>query len=234
MDILSNNAMKYAFKDPVQCSCLIDGITNGDYEVLYSGDRGVLVRVKNTDLHIISASSLEDAVWFASDLDSPPVLQLLDVCAKDYLMERYGLKGSVECYNCAYTKCAKIDYTSPYKIRNLDLSFEKTVRESYLIGSETEIHDAIVAGNMIGAFTDSGRLVGFIGIHRDNSVGMLYVYPEHRRSGAAFALEAEIINRLLDKGRIPYCHIISDNHASLALQKKLGYTVSDKMVYWLF
>ena len=234
MDILSNNALKYAFRDPVHYSCFIDGITNGDYEVLYSGDRGVLVKVKNTDLHIISAASLEDAVWFACDLDEPPVIQLLDNCAHDFLMERYGFKSFVECYNCAYTKCEKIEYISPYDIRTLDLSFENEVAKSYHIGSPEEIHDCITDGKMIGAFTREGKLVGFIGIHSDNSVGMLYVYPQYRRNGVAFALEAEIINRLLDKGRIPYCHIISNNKASLALQKKLGYSISEKKVYWLF
>lgn len=43
-----------------------------------------------------------------------------------------------------------------------------------------------------------------------------------------------MINRFLEEGRVPYAHIIVDNEKSMNLQKKLGYEVADKKIYWLF
>ena len=234
MDLLSNRALKYSFNDPVHYCCFIDGITNGTYEVSYAGDHGVLAAVKGRDITVISAGSIEDAVWFAAELDSPKVIQCLNEEIVDFLKASYGLKGSVACYNCAYIKRDKIDFTSPYEIRTLDISFKDMICSNYDLGGPEEIEEQLSSGRMIGAFSESGELMGFIGTHMDGSVGMLFVFPEFRRLGVAYALEAELINRLLDTGHIPYCHIISDNSPSLALQRKLGYTVSDKMVYWLY
>jgi hypothetical protein len=56
---------------------------------------------------------------------------------------------------------------------------------------------------------------------------------ESIRSGSAELLETFLINRLLDCGRVPFAQIVTDNTASLELQRKLGFTVSDKTLSWL-
>lgn len=80
----------------------------------------------------------------------------------------------------------------------------------------------------------SGEFVGFIGRHPEGSMGLLQVFPEYRRQGYGEELESFMINRFLEEGRVPYAHIIVDNEKSMNLQKKLGYEVADKKIYWLF
>ena len=36
-----------------------------------------------------------------------------------------------------------------------------------------------------------------------------------------------------DAGRLPYCHVETDNQASMALQRKLGLTIDEQPLYWV-
>ena len=82
------------------------------------------------------------------------------------------------------------------------------------------------------AYDQEGNLVGFIGEHLEGSMGMLYIYPEHRRQGYAEALEKIGFAKNLEKGLIPFGQVETDNLPSYELQKKMGLTQADKLVYW--
>lgn len=97
---------------------------------------------------------------------------------------------------------------------------------------EESVREAIDRG-MTGAFVD-GQLAGFIGTHSEGSLGMLEVLPQFRRQGLGKALEQHKINEYLAEGKTPYCHILENNSASLALERELGFLISDtSSIYWL-
>jgi GNAT superfamily N-acetyltransferase len=98
---------------------------------------------------------------------------------------------------------------------------------------QQEIESFIRQGRLLGGYLGD-RLVGFAGWHEDDSLGMLHVFAEHRRQGHAQALVALMVNQSLAKGYLPFGQVAADNHASLALQQKMGLTLSDKTVSWLF
>lgn len=76
--------------------------------------------------------------------------------------------------------------------------------------------------------------VGFIGTHREGSIGMLEVLPQYQRKGLALALQNAMSNELKKQGAYVYGQIIQNNVASFALQKKSGFTVCDEPTYWYF
>lgn len=90
----------------------------------------------------------------------------------------------------------------------------------------------IELGNMYGAFEDN-ELLGFIGMHREGSIGLLHVDEMHRGEGIAAALEAFMVNLMLKKGWTPYGHVVCGNEASERLQEKLGFYKAEKTVWWL-
>ncbi|MBE6831787.1 MAG: tRNA (guanosine(37)-N1)-methyltransferase TrmD, partial [Ruminococcaceae bacterium] len=51
--------------------------------------------------------------------------------------------------------------------------------------------------------------------------------------GIAVVLETFLANRFLAEGRVPFAQIIAGNTASLKLQQKLGFTVSEQAICWL-
>lgn len=90
----------------------------------------------------------------------------------------------------------------------------------------------IELGNMYGAFSGN-ELVGFIGMHREGSIGLLYVDEAHRREGIAESMVAFMVNQALKKGWTPYGHVVCGNEASEKLQEKLGFYKAGKTFWWL-
>ena len=86
-------------------------------------------------------------------------------------------------------------------------------------------------GVIIGAFLN-GELAGFMGRHREGSLGMLFVFPKFRRLGVAEALERNYVNREIALGHVPYGQIFLGNIASRQLQEKLGMEFSEKNICW--
>ena len=73
-----------------------------------------------------------------------------------------------------------------------------------------------------------------IGEHLEGSMGLLYVFPAYRHRGFGAALQTYLIARTMEKGYIPFGQVEKGNHASLALQKKLGMTRSDNLIVWMW
>ncbi len=149
----------------------------------------------------------------------------------DILCEKAGFELLHECYQVCYTQNVNLR-VGHGDIRILTLEHSGYVAERYGMGSADYVAERIRSGAMYGAFAED-RLVGFIGIHEDGSVGMLYVDPDCRRQGIGAALEAYAINRERERGHIPYAHIIVGNEGSLRLQEKLGLYRARRTICWL-
>lgn len=146
--------------------------------------------------------------------------------------ERFGVKN----YGCCHQACYTRKETLPvgYKdIRLLDETWLDFLAENYSMSSREELLERIHAGVMYGAFNSMEKLVGFIGMHEEGSVGLLYVSEEFRRKGIGEALEAYAINRMKSLGWVPFGHIWAENEASVRLQEKLGLNVARNALWWL-
>lgn len=120
-----------------------------------------------------------------------------------------------------------IDTKRHSSIQPLDESYLPDILKHY---SYPEILDPSVVrkhlqeGLFLGAFAE-GTLVGFIGEHTLGSMGMLEVFPGHRREGLGEVLVASKVAALLAVGRTPWTEIYPSNKMSLRLHKKLGFTI---------
>ncbi|MCL1846600.1 MAG: GNAT family N-acetyltransferase, partial [Coriobacteriia bacterium] len=65
-------------------------------------------------------------------------------------------------------------------------------------------------------------------------IGMLEVFEGHKRKGFGAELLSFMTNLFLEQGLVPFGQIVVDNVASLALNRKLGYTLTDSRLYWVF
>lgn len=132
-----------------------------------------------------------------------------------------------------YLYTAKEPLPVKYKnIRQLTLDDLDYVNQHYHYEEREYLARRIWAGLMFGAY-DGDRLVGFIGVHGEGSGGMLYVDREYRRQGIAESLEAYLLNRCIERGWIPYGHVMEGNEASELLQEKMGLYKASKKLYWL-
>lgn len=147
------------------------------------------------------------------------------------VQESLGLTCTCRCYQAAYLKEERLPVTGD--IRQLDMTYFQPVLEGYsLFHDPAYIAQRLAAGVIYGAFVE-GQLAGFVGEHSEGSMGMLEVFPAFRRRGLALALESFQINRYLAQGRVPYDQVIVGNTASMALQRKVGMTLSADTMAWL-
>ena len=104
---------------------------------------------------------------------------------------------------------------------------------NYDLISKEELKDLVQKGNILLGY-DEDRPVGFIGQHHEGSMGLLYIFPEHRKKGYGSRLEQVMINKIRKTGFVPYCHVITDNKASVRLQKGLGLVQTKNTVSWMW
>lgn len=145
-----------------------------------------------------------------------------------------GLPRSMPCLQSAYFAGTPLpEPKGPGEIRRLDRSSLADVHRHYShpVGLDY-LRERLEAGVFHGVFVD-GRLAGFAGVHAEGSLGMLEVLPEFRRQGVAMQLQAYMTNWHLSLGYTPFAQVKVGNLASLALQRKSGYAISDRTVTWL-
>ena len=106
------------------------------------------------------------------------------------------------------------------------------MRDYNTISDEAYVTDRIKKGALFGAFVD-GQLAGFIGMHAEGGIGMLFVSPEYRRRRIGMALETYMINLGLERGERPYGQVEIGNDASKGLQEALGLCFSKGRIYWM-
>lgn len=150
------------------------------------------------------------------------------------LTHDYAFAVAMECCHAVYASRETIPYALPQgaEIRSLDQRHFDIVRAHYHTVDDANYLRERIAYGMFGVFFGD-ELAGFIGTHEERPMGLLEVLPDYRRLGLAYALEAHLINHLLSLGRTPFCQVALHNEPSFALQRKLGLTISDTVIYWL-
>lgn len=118
-----------------------------------------------------------------------------------------------------------------HDIRRLGTEWHEVVSSNYHLESPEGLMEALREGRVYGLFEEGG-LAAFAGFHPEGSMGMLLVFPEHRRKGCGEALENFLIRTALADGGVPHCHVFRPNEASHALQAKLGMRRSSGLCWW--
>ena len=118
-------------------------------------------------------------------------------------------------------------------IRKLNAAeFEKIITHYTGIDERIYLQDRMNAGWLYGA-TYEGELAGFIGVHKEGSMGLLEVFEEFRGRKIGKALETYLINLSLELGHTPYAQVLCDNEPSICLQESLGLYFAKTNIYWL-
>ncbi|WP_455618721.1 GNAT family N-acetyltransferase [Eisenbergiella sp.] len=215
---------------------MLEVIRRGQAELLYGAADGVLVRDIPSGAYMLSAAD-EDMGERLLSLIPRGLKNGLYVAHQDFLKDslcrRFGCSVINCCVQAVYTRKTPWEESEAYDIRPLDPSWLESVYERYhTVHDRAYLEERINAGMMYGAFLE-GKLAGFAGIHAEGSMGMLEVAEEFRRQGVGEALEKHLINRLLERGWVPFCQVFTDNVASVRLQEKLKLRIGREKVYWI-
>lgn len=226
-----SEALEYLNQDYLLNACVIEPILTDSAEVLYADRTCVMIKDKASEVYSLQT---EDLALAEELIRRFPIKVLVAQNRKlsDFALERLGFSEPVPCYQGVYLG-------APFEIQeDPDFSFRLMREEEaddatkmYHFDRESALKH-IRLGYVYGGYDKEG-IVGMIGMHLQGSMGLLYVQERARRKGYAEIMEKHLINSLLKRNLVPYCHVVEGNTASLSLQKKLGLSISSSMLYWL-
>lgn len=235
---LIESAAIYLERDSVLYANMREILRRGSGEILCAGADGVLLFDRVSKGHMMSAQTPEAAQKLLRQL--PQGCKLLAGYETFYLVDAvdYLHLGEAQiCWSALYERAEPLPMPpvrGNFRFRPLvkDQAAYVLAHYSHSPGDIDFIEGAIERG-MMGAF-DGEVPAGFVGFHLEGSIGLLEVLPQYRKRGLGEALEVAAINMALEKGAYALGQIIEGNSASLALQRKLGLTISKTKMFWLF
>ena len=201
--------------------------------------------IEDTENAIFVRDSISGACMLACE-DEAAGIALLDryirpdcgllMVANDSLgqaaFERYGFSEKLECYQAAYYG-EKPVIDSVLSVREADERDLPTLMDHYHLISPEELAEVVRRRSiLLGYFHE--HLAGFIGEHLEGSMGILYVLPEYRQRGFGTSLEKHLIAKTMEKGFVPFGQVEKGNRNSLRLQEKIGMTLSDRLIVWMW
>ena len=145
---------------------------------------------------------------------------------------QYGFEGMLACRQTAYYG-GMPELTGRLALRDAEEADLPVLTATYDLVRAEELRLIVERRKLTLGFED-GRLAGFMGEHLEGSMGLLYVFPEFRRKGYATELEKAVIAKTLREGYIPFGQIEKSNSASMALQRKLGLVLSNRLICWMW
>jgi ribosomal protein S18 acetylase RimI-like enzyme len=228
----TDTAMTYLQKNPILHADMLECIRRGSAQILAANDFGVLLY--DSGVHMLSAENEAEARRLLAGPDTSELMVTHLKYGTEFAMKKYGFSRRMQVCNAVYLCGVPLPQNeTPAEIRPLDESFLPLIKAHYQnISDDDYLLERLKAGVVFGAFVN-GEPAGFIGIHAEGSMGMLEVFPNFRRRGIAQMLVSFQVNRLLQAGSIPYAQIKQGNEASMALHRKLGFSISEFTICWL-
>lgn len=111
------------------------------------------------------------------------------------------------------------------KVRELTEEDAEIVNHYYTYRSKwslQDIKDCIEKRPAYG-YVENGELVSWLLVHEDDSMGIMYTKEGYRKKGIAKLLTEYVTAAQLERGMLPYLHIIKDNEASIKLAESSGF-----------
>lgn len=214
---------------------MLEVLRRGTAQIRRAGPDGVLLYDPPSEVWFLDAETPAALDEMLPMLDGCVILTGHQMWYKDTLAAHFGFQTEQICRQSAWlSPQPPVVPSFDGELRWLDRSWAVWTEEHYShsFGGVSYMEDAIDRG-MLGAFVD-GQPAGFIATHIEGSMGMLEVLPQYRRRGIGEALLLAMTASCLERGIYPYGQVWADNDPSLALQRKVGMTLSEELLFWLF
>ena len=233
---------------------MIELIARGQAELVYQEGATICLYDAKSGIYFHTTDTLEDGCKGLEIMKAHAIshagLEQLEYLAihqdfmKKSVWDILGMRTALVCNQAVYTRKEKLPITGlysldekkkdyPLAIRKLDKAHFEVVTEHYTgIDELSYLRECMNAGLLYGAFYEE-KLAGFIGMHKEGSIGLLEVFPEYQGRKIGKALETYMINLGLELSHVPYVQVIEGNEKSRRLQESLGLCFAKSKLYWM-
>ena len=226
--------LNYLSKDPLLNMGMIVPLERNTADVLYAADDGVCLKETKSGAYMLSVACYETGVKILDMLPDEGLFTFHQKFLLDDFKKKVKHNTLMENYQAVYLSRDRMPDVGELEIKPLGLSHFKIIYDNYNIDvSENYLRERLQSGDLFGGYSGED-FVGFIGIHAEGSIGLLKVFDPYLQKGYGRALSHFAVNHQMDNGITPFVQICISNEKSLSLVRKLGFSVSDGRVFWLF
>ncbi|MBE6480339.1 MAG: SGNH/GDSL hydrolase family protein [Olsenella sp.] len=228
-------------RGPDRAFQILECLRRGVGEVLHTSPGATLMRIPRDGNQFLYAPDHELARRILAGMDVPRFMTLCEPGLVQDATELQGLDHFEHFHLClpvsgllppeeVPTSAAQlvpweVDPSKAERILTLDESYAEQLAATYGDPPHFTADDfrwRLSEGTLLGGFDDDFELVGYVGEQVETCVGILEVFPGHRRQGWARALQATKMNEHLAKGYLPWAQVMEGNEVSLDLQASFG------------
>ncbi|MCL2216974.1 MAG: GNAT family N-acetyltransferase [Defluviitaleaceae bacterium] len=233
MKNINGTTLDYLSQNPLKHMDMIVPIKRGTAHILFSSKDGVCLKETKSGAYMLSAASREVGKRLIELLPAEGLFTFHQDFMLNDFKEKVRYQTFMENYQAVYLGKEPLPAPDNISLKPLDESYFDIVIKNYDINVGADyLRKLIKEGRLFGGFADC--LVGFIGIHAEGSLGLLKVFGQHLKKGYGSAIVSLITNYRLSQGVVPFAQISVNNEASLAVFKKLGFSISTERVYWMW
>lgn len=228
---LEQRAYSYLGRDPVLCMDMLEALRRGDGVVAAVREDGALVQVAKSGAYLLAAEDAQAGEALCGGIYRPAQVAVRHEATALVLMDRLGLSGMMECWAGACLDPAPPEAEGSFEL--LDSRRRQEIQQAFpQVFEEGELEERLRAGALQGLF-DAGRLVGLMGLYPEGGLGYLAVLPELAGQGLEQALAARVTAWCFERCFAPFVHVPVEDQAARAMYEGLGYSFSEKPVFWL-
>ena len=217
---------------PSYCG-MINCIKRGTAQIVAQGERGVYMREKYSGIFFLAASDAAEAERL---MDAHPLVpgeecEVFKRDIADLLRKKYPLSRVTECRQYVYLGNKPPEYEKRLEMSAATESDIAFVSRHYHLVSEDMLRLAVQRNELFIARLGNTK-AGFIGIHAEGCMGMLFVLPRFRRCGYGREMELFLTGEVMKWGLYPYGQVFVTNKASLSLQATTVYAPGESVMFW--
>lgn len=228
---------------------ILECLRQENADIVHDEEDVILIRVRENHVYFMAGSDTNKMIGLTDSLEPGPD-GFVEVVVRDpkvyrHLTEDLGYEGSGPCYQVLYEKTEAPDWKSHLEAVPGNGTFAlhipreedfEAFRTTYGIGDdqmkERFFHHPDFRGLYMTDPEGKKWFAGYVGMHEEGAMGLLYIAPDFRRLGLGRVLQEYIISEQMARGAYPYGQIYESNEASAELSRGMGMSFADGRIYW--
>ena len=227
-------AFAYFEKDYIGHLDMSEPLRRGHAQIIFADkEKGVCLIEKNSGGYFLSAQDEATGKQMLDQIEECELICLHQEFLYEMARKKFHFSEQLQVKQYGYVRDLIPEAKGDLEIRPIQEVDLSIVLNNYHIYEIEELEWLKKQEHLFGGYLGD-KLVGFVGIHPEGSLGLLKVLDAHLRKGYGRVLEVFITNHVIKKGWIPFGQVAKGNLASESLQKSLGIAPADGWIYWLF
>lgn len=212
---------------------MINCIKRGTAQTVAQSGRGVYMRESFSGIYFLAAADEAEAerLMRAHRLLPGEECEVFTRDIARYMQKTYPLSSLTECRQYVYLGKEPPVYEKRLDIVPAAPEDIPFVKRHYHLVNEDMIRLAAERKELYIARLGNVK-AGFIGVHAEGCMGMLFVLPRFRRCGYGREMELFLTGEVMSRGLYPYGQVFITNKASLSLQATTVYSPGETEMFW--